>query len=67
MCQHEKLIRWIVYTYAICDSRPRFVKEITRFLSVNRIPIRYSVHAGPDKKIYLVWCERTQPQLIEQV
>ena len=41
MCQHENLIRWSVYTYAICDSRPRFVKEI---------PIRYSVNADAKKK-----------------
>ena len=62
MCQHENLIRWSVYTYAICDSRPRFVKEITRFLSVNKIPIRYSVNATQKKK-KTVWCSVNAPNL----
>ena len=61
MCQHENLIRWSVYTYVICDSRPRFVKEITRFLSENKIPIRYSVNADAKKKS--VWCSVNAPSL----
>ena len=64
MCQHENLIRWSVYTYAICDSRPRFVKEITRFLSVNKIPTRYSVNAdAKKKKKKSVWCSVNAPSL----